>query len=141
MLGDYVAQAYLSGAERYRRRAAEGGRLGRDLRAWEVRLAESWDKVRLTDVRAQRDEKGWEFEVHAYLENVRVELYAEGMGSGEPVVVGASLDGTVPGMTSVYRYLASAVTARPAEHFTPRVVPFHREVLVPMEQKDLTWAR
>lgn len=71
----------------------------------------------------------------------RVELYADGLGSGAPVVVGAILDGTGPGTTSVYRYLASVATARPAEHFTPRVVPFHREALVPVEQQRITWAR
>ena len=146
MVREYVEQAYLPVAARYRKRAAKGGRLGRELQRWSALLDESWERLRISKVIVDERTNGWDFEIHVYLDElgpdlVRVELYADALHGLEPTVIQAAEVGIVSGTTSVYRYRVAIDTERPAAHFTPRLVPFHEAVLVPGERSLVTWRR
>jgi len=42
---------------------------------------------------------------------------------------------------NVWRYTASVPATRPAQDFTPRIVPFHPDAFVPLEAPDILWHR
>ena len=141
---EYTERYYLPAAAAYRERAANGGRGGAQIVAWQRRLAETWPGLRLSDVQRMTDEEGAVIEVRVELhgldpEAVQVELYAEAVDGGAPVrqemarvwPVGDAADGVV--------YRARLSTGRPVTDFTPRVVPRHAGVAVPLEEARIVW--
>lgn len=70
---------------------------------------------------------------------VRLELYAEPLHGDQPATVVMDLQGTVPRTVNGYRYTAVVLADRPANHYTPRIVPWHPEALVPLENSHLSW--
>jgi starch phosphorylase len=144
MVREYVDKAYVPAAEAYRRRAADGGKTALTLVQWQKQLAENWRGIRFVDVRVAKKEQGWSFEVKVYLgelsrELVRVELYAEPKDGALQSPVVMVFQETVPGSVNVYRYTATVPAERPAEHYTPRLVPYHSEACVPLEETHLQW--
>jgi starch phosphorylase len=74
-------------------------------------------------------------------EAVRVELYAEALNGEAPerhaMMRGAQLVGAVHG----YMYWAQVPSLRPATDYTPRIIPFHPEAMVPLEAPQILWYR
>lgn len=147
MLRDYVRDAYLPSAAAYRRRTANQGQLAAELLEWSQVIQRHWHHVHLGDVQIERKEDGWHFTVQVYLADlspsqVRVELYADNTTPGGPGVrIPLTLDGAIPGAMGGHRYEGVAPAARPANHFTPRVVPFHPEAQLPIEAAQIHWHR
>jgi starch phosphorylase len=84
------------------------------------------------------------FEVQVYLQNldpsaVRVELYADGVdGPARREMLRVR---PVEGADGGYVYGASAPATRPAADYTPRVIPDHAGVAVPLEAPQILWQR
>ncbi|MGH8064275.1 MAG: hypothetical protein ACRERE_03350 [Candidatus Entotheonellia bacterium] len=136
MLREYVEQIYLPATTRFRDRTADGGRLASELVAWHTALERCWPQLHFGMVQVQRENEHWRVQVPVYLGEVdpawvRVELYAdpgEGQdGMCEPMVRGESL----PGAVQAYLYRGSVPATRPADHFTPRIIPAHAAARVP----------
>ena len=144
MLAEYVADFYLPAAVGYRRRRENGARLGSELRRWVHEVRHQWSKVHWGNVKVQQDGEELTFEVQVYLGNiqpemVRVELFADAK-EGLPLERHAMqrttpLSGAVGGFT----YVLSFATQRPAEHYTPRLVPYHPQAQVPQEAEPIGW--
>ena len=47
--------------------------------------------------------------------------------------------GPLPGTTHGYSFVATTSTQRPAEHYTPRVVPASALAILPFELPVVTW--
>lgn len=58
---------------------------------------------------------------------------------GPPAPVGMELQGALPGTVNGYRYTAVVPADRPANHYTPRIAPWHPDALVPLENSHLYW--
>jgi len=85
------------------------------------------------------------FEVQVYLagldpNTVLVELYAEGMDGGMPVRQEMTRGQQLIGANG-YIYRAQVPSARPVTEYTPRVIPFHPDVAVPLESPLILWQR
>jgi starch phosphorylase len=144
MVREYVEKIYLNAARAFRVRAADGGRVAKELVAWSRNLAANWKDVHFGEVRATIGEGVWHFDVQLYLadvdpDSVRVELYADSIGNEGPVRIVMSRDGALPGAMNSHRYLADAPTARAVTDYTPRVVPTHPQALVPLEESQIRW--
>ena len=144
MVREYVERVYLNAAKAFRIRAADGGRVARELVAWSRNLAANWKDVHFGEVRAAAGDGVWQFDVQLYLadvdpDSVRVELYADPVGNEGPVRIVMSRDGALPGAMNSHRYLADAPATRPVNHYTPRVVPTHPQALVPLEEPQIRW--
>lgn len=146
MLREYVETLYIPATRNYRKRIAEGGSLVKNLLAWQANLATQWSNIRFGEVRITRDGGSWRFIAPVYFgeldpADVRVELYAD-PGEGEDraclPLLHEETASTAPGW---HLYHGSAQSERPADHFTPRVVPAHPEVAVPLEDHHILWAR
>ena len=144
MVREYVEQAYLPAARAFLRRAADGARLSRELEAWSARLDEQWQGVRFGRLFVHQAEQQWQFEIEAYLGDlpvdfVQVQLYAEALGEQPAACVTVERAGPIHGAVNGFLYRASVPAGRPAEHYTPRIVPCHPEAFVPAETAHITW--
>lgn len=87
------------------------------------------------------------FQVPVYLDDlspeaVSVELYAEPLEAGaEPERITMSRGKPLPGTVNGYLYTAAVSTPRPADDYTPRIVPCHQEAMVPLENNHILWYR
>jgi starch phosphorylase len=144
MLREYVEQAYLPAARAYLRRAADGGRLATELEQWLADVEEDWPSLRFGRVSVREADQQWHFEVQAYLgdlqaDAVAVQIYAEPGDSESPICVTMQREGSIHGAVNGYLYKARVPAQRPAEHYTPRIVPAHAEAFLPMESNRIYW--
>jgi starch phosphorylase len=146
MVRDYVESYYLPAAMAFRRRCAENGRLARELSAWHGKIRRYWPTLHFGNLQVSRQGEQWLFEVQVYLgeltpQDVRVELYANEQGEWSFMRQALEADGPIAGSANGYIYRAAVASERPAQHFTPRIVPGHPEAIVPMESDYILWQR
>jgi starch phosphorylase len=108
------------------------------LSGWWTILQAHWHEVHFGAVEVSREGECWAFGVRVYLgeisaESVRVELYADPTDGEEPLRTELERGDAIPGAINGYVYHVQIPTSRPAEDFTPRVVPYHSEARVPTE--------
>ncbi len=149
---EYVEQHYVPAASRYRERMAFNGALGTDITNWKHSLREKWDSLRFCDVVIQSSETEHHFEVEVNLDgldpnSVSVELYADGNNNASSSVrqqmdrVELSKCETKTNKDDCFIYRGSVSATRPTADYTPRVLPRHANVSVPLEFHSILWQR
>ncbi len=146
MVRDYVEKAYLPAAAAYQRRVSEDARIAVALHDWRDQIADGWRGLRFGEMRITHEDERWRFELKVYLgevgpDVVRVELFADAVGNYPSSRVVMELKGPIPGAVNGHSYTASVVADRPAEHYTVRVVPYHPDAFVPLEDGHVYWQR
>lgn len=134
---EYTEKYYLPAAASYQARTASQGLLSTQIVDWRHALSQSWPNLRFVSLKAETKVDRHEFEVHLYLNGldpnrVKVELYAEGPFC-QPMDRVRSLAG------DTFVYAASVPSSRPASNYTARVVPFHQDACVPLENSLILW--
>jgi starch phosphorylase len=141
---EYTRDYYLPAATAYRRRAADGGALGKVLVSWQHALAGRWHNLHFGSLDVQTEADHHQFRLQVYLDElspdaVQVQLYAEAI-PGEPMVrQPMTREAPLPGTINGYLYSARVPAARPAQDYAPRIVPFHPEANVPLEAAQILW--
>jgi starch phosphorylase len=143
---EYTEQHYLPAAAAYRERAANKGALGRQVVDWRHSVDAKWGSLRFGGWRVETNADHYVFEVELFLNDLdpnaaRVEIYADGIGGGDPVRVEMQGAQPLPGASSRSVYRATAPAARPAEDYTARVMPRRSGVVVPLESARILWQR
>jgi starch phosphorylase len=144
MMREYMEKMYLPSAIAYRRRIAGGARLATELDCWQKELAKNWSDLHFGNMIASKDGDSWAFEVSVYLgkmnpEMIRVELYAEPIDGASPIRVIMSRKGPVDGSEDGFLYECKVAGSRPSGDFTPRIIPYHPEASVPIEDSHILW--
>lgn len=146
MVREYVELCYLPAARNYRRRAADKGALAGQLEHWHESVQNHWLDVHFGN-RYVHEAGGHPIvRVQVYLgrlnhDSVRVELYADGAGGTEPERVRMERGEAAAGSVNGWIYEATINGQRPADDYTPRVVPYHAEAHVPLEAVQILWFR
>jgi starch phosphorylase len=142
---EYVEKYYLPAAAAYCCRTESKSLLGIELTDWSRSIAQQWSNVRFGPVTIREKDSETVFEVWVSLGkldpgDVEVQLYAEPRADGAVFRQKMSLvkppQGSV-GDSLLYR--ASVPATRPASDYTPRVIPFHPNVSVPLEAAQILW--
>jgi len=142
---EYTEKYYLPAAIAYRNRAVHKGEMGALIANWQRTLERNWSNIRFGEVKVVSEGGKHNFEVQVYLGGldpvtVLVELYAEGINRDVPVrqemVRGQQLVGA-----NGYIYHGEVSSTRPVTDYTPRVIPFHAGVAVPLEAPFILWQR
>jgi starch phosphorylase len=146
MMRDYVEHAYLPTAEAYRARMANDAGLAKELEVWQDTLRENWEGLRFGDLRMIPSDSVYSVAVEVYCGDldpdvIRVELYAEGKNGDPSVRIPLQVKGPVSGLVNAYCYSGEAPASRPADHYTPRILPFHPHAAVPLECGEILWMR
>jgi len=142
---EYAEEYYLPLTNAYLQRTSNGGKCAEDLLRWQRQLSDHWSRLRFVSVHVEPAGVDLRFDVQVFLdgldpEAVQVELYANAAGDGEPTRLVMTRGEPLVGQ-NVWRYSASVPATRPAEDFTPRVVPYHPHAFVPLEASYILWSK
>jgi starch phosphorylase len=143
---EYTEKHYLPAAAAYRKRAADNGKAGIDIINWHNALNEEWAALRFGEMKVETNNEQHNFEVQVYLDNldsdeVRVELYANGLEGNEPERIEMQRVRELVGAINGYAYHAQVSAMRLATDYTARLVPQHDDVMVPLEDTHILWQR
>jgi starch phosphorylase len=144
MMRDYVEKMYLTASEAFNSREAEGCRLAKELDIWAKRLSDNWRSMRFLGTSVSRDDEDWKFEVQVYIGEidpsmVKVELFADPMIDKGPMNVTMTKEGPISGVVNGYLYRARLAANHPADHYTPRIAPYHPAAFIPLEESHILW--
>ncbi len=144
MLQEYVEKLYLPAAQylRARQQRAQTESICR----WQDQLAAHWQGLRFGELHAQSRDGVLHFQVHIYLDDLEadaidVQLFANGEGTAEPEIHAMERGEALTGAINSFTYFCDVKTQRPAEDYTPRIVPKHPLVRVPLENSRILWYR
>ncbi len=146
MLREYVEQFYFPAATAYKNRQENNAQLTTQLHDWYRTLASHWDQIHFGNIETQKEDKGYLFKLQVYLgeirpEQVRIELYAEGINGEQPLVITCNCLQKITGAIHGYSYTANIETTRPTNDFTARVIAHHSEACIPAEVNLINWQR
>jgi starch phosphorylase len=143
---EYAEQHYLPAASAYRERAADKGAMGRQIVDWQHSLEQKWPALCLGNVKVKTHGEQYVFEVHVCLngldpKEVRVELYANGIDSDDPVREEMKRVRQMAGASGETVYSVALSATRPPTDYTARVIPKRAGVAVPLEEERILWQR
>lgn len=147
MVREYAERCYLPATNSYRGRAANRGALAAQVEDWYTALRNQWSDVHFGNLYVQQETAQYVIHVQVYLgrldpDSVEVELYANALDrDGGPVRIAMRKGATVAGAFGGWIYEATITKDRPADHYTPRVIPRHGNAFVPLEAPEIVWFR
>jgi starch phosphorylase len=144
---EYTEQHYLPCAASYQERSFDKGAKGKKLLNWQHTLEQKWAGIRFGEIKVATNKKQQHiFEVNVFLNDidqnaVRVELYADGINGGSPILQEMKCIRHAEGKAGSYIYETQVSAARPATDYTARVIPHYEGVAVPLEAAQILWQR
>jgi glycogen phosphorylase len=146
MVREYVRDVYIPAAELVHARERDGGRVGKELCAWYTRITRDWRALHFGDMTVAAADGDRTVSVPVYLgaldpSDVAVELYADAGAEAPAECLPMADVGALPGSANGRFYRAQVVGDRPLSDYTPRVIPAHPGVRVPIEASPIIWYR
>jgi glycogen phosphorylase len=142
---EYTDQHYTAAAANYRQRAANNASQSVQIVAWKHNLKQNWDSLKFGEVKVETNGDQYAFEVKVYLNDldpdaIKVELYVSGL-DGTDMKYEMKRVRKMTEAINTYVYNISVPKKFPAEYYTPRIVPYHPGVAVPLEASQILWQR
>jgi len=146
MLQEHLEKLYLPAACEYRRRSAGGAAAAAVMAAWEQRLRQGWPRLHIGEPNVMREGARWRFTVPVYRgdilpEDIRVELYAEPHANSATAAIEMQRSGPIAGSLNSELYCGVSDAARPADHYTVRVIPAFSGVNAAAELPLIAWQK
>ncbi|MGD0964674.1 MAG: alpha-glucan family phosphorylase [Candidatus Acidiferrales bacterium] len=143
---EYTEQRYLPAATAYQLRVANKGAIGSEMVDRQHSLEKGWATLHFGELKIETHGEQHVFEAQVCLnalgpQTVRVELYADGINGGDPVREEMKCVRPLPSASGCRLYQATVPTTRPANDYTPRVIPQNSEGAVPLESAKILWRR
>ena len=143
---EYTEKYYVPAAAAYRSRAADHGKLGAELIAWQQALAAHWQEAGFGAMSVETHGAEQRVTVAVRLggldpEAVRVELYADPVNDGEPERHAMERVRKLDEPGHAYEYGVKIPATRPLGDYTPRLLPCHPIASVPLEAREILWQR
>ena len=143
MLREYVGRIYVDAMQTYRKRTGDGAAEAVRLWHWRESLEAHWPGVRFGKLVVESEDDNYVFTVAADLDGlepkaVQVQLYAEAQGDGGAEIHAMEVAESARTANS-YSCRARIPALRPAEHYTPRIIPRFDGVAVPLEAGHILW--
>jgi starch phosphorylase len=143
---EYTEQHYLPSAEAFLNRSKDRGQIGASLIEWQRQVEVHWPRLRFGSLSVSTDAGQHTFSVQVWLDElgpdaVAVELYADGPVGSAPVRIPMTRGQALVGSESGYTWTATIPADRPAEDFTPRLVPWYPDAQVPLDCQQILWYR
>ncbi len=145
-LRDYTQDHYLPAASGCAQRAQKESALGAELVEWQQTIARQWKTLRFGTVSVETHDLLHIFRVQVLpgdlpSDDLRVELYAEPLREGESAVHAMTASAQGADAKGIVTYSAQVAATRAASDYTPRIVPYHPAVSVPLEAGQILWQR
>ncbi|MGZ5059966.1 MAG: DUF3417 domain-containing protein, partial [Methylobacter sp.] len=144
MLRDYIEQYYAPAIIRYRQRIDNHAAVAKELAAWQKQLALHWSAIYMQNFQVEVSKSGYRLTLHVYLDElpaefVRVEIYADAKDTNKPFCRIMECKTALSGSINGYIYETTVPADRPADHYTPRLVPAHCHANIPAEEAHIKW--
>ena len=144
MMREYVTTVYAPAARSYQSRIDKNGTTAKDLSDWQAHLDENWRWLRFGTLDISEEKEHFVFRVQVFCGEVnphwlQVELFANQSEDHEASRTILPSREPIPGMVNAFVYSGEVPTSRPADHYTPRIVPFHPWASVPLEACYIYW--
>jgi starch phosphorylase len=113
---------------------------------WQREIDRKWDSLRFEVWRAETDASRHRFEAEIFIgeldpEALRVELYADGIGGGDPERTEMTRAQALPADSPLGVYSITVPATRPAGDYTARVTPRLSGAALPLECIRILWQR
>jgi glycogen phosphorylase len=143
---EYTEDHYLPAATAYRDRAANKGAMGKQTVDWKHSLEQKWATLRFGELKVETHGEQHIFDVQVCLngldpQEVRVELYADGIRGADSVREVMKCARSLPDASRCCLFHATVPNTRPASDYTPRLIPQRSGVAVPLESSRILWQR
>ncbi len=143
---EYTEHYYIPAARKYNERAAAKAEVGGQIAEWLSKLKDRWSLVRFGTLEIDTRTDAYRFMTEVFLnglnpDEVRVELYAEGGPNRDKMRQEMKPDGDGAGHGEGHWYTAIVPANRPADDYTPRIIPHRPGVAVPLEANYIIWQR
>ena len=143
MVREYVEKLYIETSVRFHQRENNDAVINA-LIQWQQVMSNHWREIHWGEQYSITTETGFDIEVQVYLggvpaDSVRLELYAapvqDQLAERIIMVKKSAIVGTIGG----YLYYACVITTRPQWHYTPRVIGWHEQAIIPAECNNILW--
>jgi starch phosphorylase len=143
---EYTMKYYLPAAAAYRARSENNGASGPQILHWRQTLEQQWQNLGFGEVKILTAGEKHLFGAQVHLAGlapaaVRVELFADGTDNDKPVRQAMKLARPLAGAPGGYLYRAEVAATRPADDYTPRIIPEHSDDVMPLENHLILWQR
>ncbi len=143
---DYTEQYYLPAAREYNMRSSKEAKKSIAIIEWENEIKHKWHAIRFTNLKVDTENDLHNFEVHVYLDEldiskVKIELFADQINGFNSFCKEMKFKGKLSGTINIYIFTASASAERPADDYTPRIIPYFSGVNVPLESSQILWQK
>jgi starch phosphorylase len=140
---EYTESHYLPAASGYSERAATGSALGISLLQWQQKLAQYWSAVHFGNVDVETQDDKYSFRAQVFSgdfnpEELRVEIYADEIPGGMPIIQAMTACGT-SAQPGVLIFTVQVPASRPLNEYTARIIPHHANASVPLEAGQIIW--
>ena len=130
----------------YLERAGDKGKIGADIIRRRHTLDEGWAALHFGEAKIETRGERYVFEVHVHLgdldpNSVRLELYADGVGGGDPVRQEMESVRQLVPAPGCFVFRASVSAARPATDYTARAISQSDGIAIPLEDAQILWQR
>jgi starch phosphorylase len=144
MVREYVETLYLPAAIAYRKRIADGARLGVRLCQWRKQLETGWQQLSFGNFEFEEQDGHYIFNLNVYYgdfdpQAIQVQLYAEPRNGGKAEVYPMVRSGEISKPVQGCSYIVRIPAQRPAGDYTPRIVPALEGAGVPIECNRILW--
>ena len=141
---EYTEQRYLPAAKSFLERAADNGKIGKQIAEKLEKLNQNWYSMHFGEIKVATVGNQYKFNVQVFFSDlapdlVKVELFANGANGAKPEIIKMNRETKTGGSTNTYYYNALASSERPASDYTPRVLTEIAGVSVPLETNLILW--
>jgi starch phosphorylase len=141
---EYTEQRYMPAAKSFLERAADNGKIGKQIAEKLQKLNKKWDSLHFGEVKITTIENQYKFNVQVFLGDldpdlIQVELFANGANDAKPEIIKMKRETKTGSLTNMYYYNALASAERPASDYTPRALTEIAGVSGPLESNLITW--
>lgn len=144
MLREYVSNLYEPAARLLAARS-EKNRI-EAICQWQKNIRQHWPLLRFGDLHIHTENNRHYFQVHVYLDDldceaIAVELFANDDDHSPMEIIPMQRSEALRGAINSYNYTVDMPADRPADDYTPRIIPYHAHCLVPTESAEILWYR
>jgi starch phosphorylase len=143
---NYTEEHYLPAASGYYQRTANNSALGAEVLKWQHRIARGWNTVHFGSIHSETHDGRHFFQVQVWpgglsSRDLKIELYADPRGEHAAEIVTMTAGDKSSNVKAPVTYSVDLAATRAAGDYTPRVVPHHAGVAVPLEAGEILWQR
>lgn len=143
---EYTEQYYIPAAVSFKKRSSGKGKVAKQITDWHKNLKQKWETVRFVDVKIETKREHHVFEVQVYFDGfnrdeVKVELFADAVNGHDLVRKEMRYSHPLDGAINIHVFNTFVSAERPAEDYTPRIIPAFPDVNIPLEMNQIHWQK